>query len=131
MIKLQFEHPVSRQIQLVGPAPYFRLTGDDLRAGPNDTVIATYRNGIWTLDGDSFLTIAADEPTAIHFEDKGPDNPVAARYGPYELLRVVDGAIRHGPNAIELLARLDERTQAWYVYAEQKNYPFVVLAPKS
>jgi len=43
---------------------------------------------------------------------------------------VVDGAIRHGPNAVELLARLDEETQAWYVYAEQKNYSVVILAPQ-
>ena len=128
MITLQFEHPVSRQIQTVGPAPYFRITGDDLRAGPNDAVVATYRNGVWTLDGDSFLTIASEAPAAIRFEGTGP--PQGSTYGPYERLRVVDGAIRHGPNAIELLARLDEQTQAWYVYAEQKNYPFVVLASK-
>ncbi len=127
MIKLQFEHPVSRQIQLVGPAPYFRLTGDDLRAGPSDAVVATYRNGIWTLDGDSYLTIAAEDATAIRFEGNGNGGSL---YGPYDRLRVVDGAIRHGPNAIELLARLDEGTQAWYVYAEQKNYPVVILAPK-
>jgi hypothetical protein len=127
MIKLQFEHPVSRQIQLVGPAPYFRLSGDDLRAGPTDAVVATYRNGVWTLDGDSFLTIAAEEPTALRFEEEGDG---ATLYGPYERLRVVDGAIRHGPNAVELLARLDESTQAWYVYAEQKNYRIVILAPK-
>jgi hypothetical protein len=129
MLTLQFEHPVSRQVQVVGPAPYFRISGDDLRAGPSDAIVATYRNGVWTLEGDSFLTIAAEVPAAIRFEDNG--NPGGSSYGPYERLRVVDGAIRHGPNAIELLARLDERTQAWYVYAEQKNYPFVVLAPKS
>src|SRR6516225_8949317 len=129
MLTLQFEHPVSRQVQLVGPAPYFRISGDDLRAGPNDAVVATYRNGVWTLDGDSFLTIAAEAPAALRFEGSGTDG--ATTYGPFERLRVVDGSIRHGPNAIELLARLDEGTQAWYVYAEQKNYPVVILAPKT
>jgi hypothetical protein len=126
MITLQFEHPVSHQVQTVGPAPYFRITGDDLRAGPNDAVVATYRNGVWTVNGDSYLTIATESPTAIRFEGNGTPSP--SQYGPFERLRVVDGAIRHGPNAIELLARLDEAKQAWYVYAEQKNYSIAVLA---
>jgi hypothetical protein len=125
MITLQFEHPVSHQVQVVGPAPYFRITGDDLRAGPSDVIIATYRNGIWTLDGDSYLTIAAEATIAVRFEGNG--NPGSPLYGPYERLRVVDGAIRHGPNAVELLARLDEGKQAWYVYAEQKDYPSAVI----
>jgi hypothetical protein len=131
MIKLQFEHPVSRQVHVVGPAPYFRLTGDDLRAGPNDTIVATYSNGVWSVEGATFLTIAVEDPTALRFEENGNGHASAAQYGPYDQLRVVDGAIRHGPNAIELLARLDETTQAWYVYPEQKNYRIVVLAPKS
>ena len=130
MLRLQFEHPVSRQVQIVGPAPYFRLSGDDLRAGPSDAVVATYRNGVWTLDGESYLTIAAEAPAAIRFEGNGNSGSGGTTYGPFERLRVVDGAIRHGPNAVELLARLDEETQAWYVYAEQKNYSVVILAPQ-
>jgi hypothetical protein len=126
MITLHFEHPVSHQVQTVGPAPYFRITGDDLRAGPHDTIVATYRNGIWTVNGDSYLTIATESSMAVRFEGNGDPGP--SRYGPLERVRVVDGAIRHGPNAIELLARLDEAKQAWYVYAEQKDYPIAVLA---
>ncbi len=126
MISLQFEHPVSRQIQMVGPAPYFRLTGDDLRAGPNEAVVATYRNGVWMLEGDSYLTIACEATAALRCASNGQPEELVC--GPFERLRVVDGAIRHGPNGIELLARLDEGTQAWYVYAAQRNYREAVLA---
>ena len=126
MLTLHFEHPISNQIHMVGPAPYFRISGDDVRVGPNDAVVATYRNGIWTLDGTSFLTITVEVTAAIRFEGNG--DPDGMSYGPFECLRVVDGAIRHGPNAIELLARLDEGTQAWYVYAEQRNYRVAILA---
>ncbi len=72
-----------------------------------------------------FLTIGADLPTRVRFETNG-DGP--ADYGPFERLKVVDGAIRHGPNAVELLARLDEGARLWYVYAEQKHCPAAVLS---
>lgn len=126
MLTLHFEHPVNRQVRRVGPAPYFRITVDTLHAGPDEAVVGTYRDGLWTVDGESFLTIRLEEPARIRFEDDGA--PCAAGYGPLADVRLVDGAIRHGPNARELLAKLDEDARAWYVYAEQKSCPAVVLS---
>ena len=127
MITLYLEHPVSQQVRRIGPAPYFRLKADTLVSGPDDVVIGTYQNGVWTVNGDVFLTLAADAPARVRFEGNGSGNH---DFGPFERLKVVDGAIRHGPNAVELLARLDEEKQAWYVYSEQKNYPVAIVAPQ-
>ncbi len=124
MLTLYLEHPVNQQIRRVGPAPYFRITGDTLLAGPDERIIGTYENGVWAVENDVFLIIGADHPTKVRFESNGES---CADYGPFERLKVVDGAIRHGPNAIELLARLDDQAQLWYVYAEQKYCPAAVL----
>jgi hypothetical protein len=125
MLTLYLEHPVSQQIRRLGPAPYFRITAENLFAGTEEAAIGTYQNGVWTVDGDVFLTIAADAPARVRFEGNGGG---PADYGPFEHLKVVDGAIRHGPNSVELLARLDEGARLWYVYAEQKHCPTAVLS---
>jgi hypothetical protein len=118
------EHPINQQMRRVGPAPYYRLTGDTLFAGPDDRVIAMYQNGLWVVESEVFLTIVADHPIRVRFERDGNHT---VDYGPFERFKVVDGAIRHGPNAVELLARLDDAAQLWYVYPEQFHCPEAVL----
>jgi hypothetical protein len=125
MLTLHFDHPVSHQARRVGPAPYFRLRGDSLRAGPNDVVLGTHHRGVWTLDGECFLTITTEAPALLRFEEGGA--PCAHPYGPYDQVKIVDGAIRHGAGFSELLAKLDEVAGVWFVYAEQKNCAEVLL----
>ena len=127
MLALRFEHPGQGEALTVGPAPYFRIEGRSLRAGPADEEVGHYEGGAWHLGERTFLTATAESPARVHFEGDG--EPCAGAHGPFAQVRLVDGAIRHGPQSHGLLAKYDEEAQSWYVYAEQKSCPAAVLSP--
>lgn len=127
MLILRLQHPVSRQVLDLGPEPYFRIAGGSLRAGPSDVELGVYRQGLWAVAGDHFLTIETRSPTQVRFEEHGQS--CAGAHGPFDCIHIIDGAIRHGPGSSRLLARFVEDLQAWYVYPDQKNCPTVFLLP--
>jgi hypothetical protein len=126
MLVLRFEHPVNRQSYRVGPAPYFRIDGSALVAGPDNRVVAQYQNGTWQVGGTSFLTATAEAPARVLFTDDSQSG--AGPHGPFTELKLVDGAVRHGNGFHQLLARFDEQSQTWYAYADQRHYPIVLLS---
>jgi hypothetical protein len=107
----------------VGPAPYFRIAGNSLRAGPGDVEVGYYADGAWHIGGKAFLTATADAPAKVRFEGSG-----AGTHGPFEWVHLVDGAIRHGVNAAVVLAKFDEDSQQWHVYAEGRDCPVAILS---
>lgn len=128
MFDLRLENPVTSQVHTLGPVPYVKFVGGSLRVGPDDREVASYRDGTWHVDGDGFLSIAVGQPVTVRFEE--PDNgSCAAPLGPFDHVKVVDGAIRQGPRLGRLVARLDEDAQSWYVYSDRKNCPAAVLEP--
>ena len=44
MLTFRFD-PLIGDGHAIGPAPYFRIEGGELRAGPDDRTVATYANG--------------------------------------------------------------------------------------
>jgi hypothetical protein len=125
VLALLFEHPTQGERLTVGPAPYFRLAGKSLRAGPGDEEVGFYENGMWHLAGKAFLTATADSPAQVEFRHDG--DPSSGTHGPFENLKLVDGAIRHGPKSGAVLAKFDEDSQTWYSYADRKDCPVAVL----
>src|SRR5688572_13575932 len=112
MLTLIFE-PLSGATHTVGPTPSFRLAGTSLRLGPQDVEVATYRNGQWHVAGRSFTVILVEKRATVHFEPPAQGSSTA--FGPFERVRLVDGAIRYGEKSGVLLARLDEGSRRWEV----------------
>jgi hypothetical protein len=112
---LQLEHPASRDVLSVGPAPYFVVRGSALLAGPDEKPVGFYEDGLWHVAGRSFTAVRPDVPTAVDFQDNGSSSCAESR-GPFEHVSLVDGAIRHGPRLGRLLAKFDEESQTWLVY---------------
>jgi hypothetical protein len=125
---LQFEHPASREVLSVGPAPYFVVRGGELLAGPGEEPVGHYQDGLWHAGGRSFTAVTPDAPTAVRFEANGGESCVEER-GPFEHVKLIDGAIRHGPRLGRLLAKFDEGSQSWVVYPGRKTCHTAVLAP--
>jgi hypothetical protein len=121
VLTLRFEAPESRQVHHLGPAPYFRLQGKSLRAGPDDREVGIYDNGTWHLGGEAFIVFTTESSARVRFEGRGQ-----ATHGPFERVKLVDGAIRCEDR---LLARYDRLTCLWYSYSDQQEYPAAVLAP--
>jgi hypothetical protein len=126
VLTLYFEHPLSRKSHRIGPAPYFRIIGRSLRAGPEDQEVGFYEQGMWHIGGESYITATTDAPIIVHFE--GEENSPSPAHGPLESVKLVDGAIRHGPQLMHVLARYDEGAQAWYSYPDQLEHSTAVLA---
>jgi hypothetical protein len=124
MLMMHFDGLTPAQAIVVGPAPFFRITGDRITRGPAGDEIAVYEEGMWHVGGDSFIVILTDAPTMIRFENADGE---AGEYGPYAALKIVDGAIRTGEGYSDLLARLDEKSQTWHVYPEGKGFPAAIL----
>jgi hypothetical protein len=128
VLELEFEHPASRETLSVGPAAYFIVKGCRLLAGPGEQEVGFYEDGLWHVEGRSFTAARAAAPTRIDFhEDAG--GSCAAPLGPFEHMKLVDGAIRCGPKLGKLLARLDEDSQQWLIYPSRKKCSAAVLSP--
>jgi hypothetical protein len=125
MFKLTFEHPITGDVYHVGPVPYVRIDGSALKVGPDDRQIGHYQGGLWHVGGQSFTVIAAEAATRIHFED--PDGAASSTHGPFDGFKLVDGVIRYGGGFSGLLARYDDLTSTWYVYADQASWPTAVF----
>src|SRR5262249_25426731 len=112
VLTLALEVPDGRAGHRLGPAPYFRLDGGKLRAGP-------YDQGAWHVGQEVFIVCSTESPARVRFEGDGQ-----ATHGPFERVLLVDGAIWGGP---KLLARYADR--AWYSYPDDTEFPAAVLAP--
>ena len=125
MLTLHFEHPATRDDHSIGPAPYFRFAGSSLRAGPQDQEVASYAGGMWHINGRSFTTVTPQSPATVRFESA--DQSCSETYGPFDQVRLVDGFMRYGNQFKQILARLDEQSQLWYVYPAQRDCPTAML----
>jgi hypothetical protein len=124
---LQFEHPASREVLFVGPAPYFLVRGGSLLAGPGEEQVGFYEDGLWHVAGRSFTAIRPDVLTVVHFQENG-SRSCSDELGPFANVTFVDGAIRHGPRLGRLLAKLDDDLQFWLVYPSRKKCHTAVLS---
>jgi hypothetical protein len=124
---LRFENPVSGKTNVIGPAPYFRVARGVLRRGPDDHEVARYDQGTWTANGDTYMAITAAADVRVHFN--GDDNDCANTYGPFQGLRLVNGAMRPGPDFGNLLAKYQRDTQTWYIYQDNKTCSTATIIP--
>src|SRR5262249_30521698 len=122
VLTLRCDRPGHPSVPRLGPAPYFRLVGDSLRAGPEDTEVGCYRNGRWQVRGHAFLTLTTQGPAVVRFESGGT-------YGPFPSVEVLAGTLWHGAKADRLLASYDEESDSWFSYPDGHHFPPVVLSP--
>ncbi len=116
MLTLRCEDPGHR----LASAPYFRLVGGSLRAGPGDVEVGSYGRGAWQVAGQASLTLTAEGPAAVRFEQGGT-------HGPFPSVQLFGEGLWYGANAERLLASYDEVKRVWYSYAERRHFTTVVL----
>jgi hypothetical protein len=125
VLTLRCEHPGHPYVHRLGPAPYFRLAGTSLQVGPDDRQVGYYARGLWHAGGREFLTLTVESPAAVRFEHHGGAGSGA--HGPFELVRLLDGALWYGLRADQLLASYDDESQCWYSHVDQRHCAAAVL----
>jgi hypothetical protein len=127
MLSLRFENPVSGKAETIGPAPYFCVSCGVLRRGPDNSEVALYDHGTWTANGETYMAITASENVRVHFN--GDLNECADTYGPFQGLRLVNGAMRAGPDFGDVLAKYQRDSQTWYIYEDEKTCKTATIIP--
>jgi hypothetical protein len=124
MVRIQFSGAMPSENLMLGPAPYFRITGNFMRVGPDNTVAARYKNHFWEIQGQYFTSYRCVVPIAVHFEDAQGER--SSQFGPFASLGVADG-VAYADGV--LFARLVEESQLWHSYAEGTYWPVMVITP--
>jgi hypothetical protein len=127
MLRLRFEHPLGGRDFITPPAPSFWTEGERLRAAPDGREVAVHHGYQWRIDGIAYITWWPLAPALIHF--RSPEGLCSGPYGPFDLLLLVDGVIRYGPDLARILAHFDEPSRSWCVGAERTLCPTMLLEP--
>ncbi|HEX5443275.1 MAG TPA: hypothetical protein VFW87_05590 [Pirellulales bacterium] len=125
MLSVYFENVITRQQKQLGPLPLLRVAGTSLvdQAGG---ILAAYHGGLWRVGEEHFFVIGIQSPVVIHFEG---DHQRSSQFGPYNPAWLIDGAVRAGLAQQHALARLDETSGTWHVYADRTSWSGVVFTP--
>jgi len=106
----------------VGPAPWFRITGNFIRQGPHDKVVATFQNYTWETDGRHYTSYDVDGSATIQFEDAlGGQSEVC---GPLGSIKTTDGVMRVKD---ELFSKFINETQLWHDIRNDTYWPVMVI----
>ena len=125
MLNVYFENVLTGQRRRIEPVALLKIAGTmllDDRSAP----VAAYQGGLWRVGDEHFFVVGVESPTMIHFENAAVRSPAI---GPYNPAWLVNGAIRAGQAQQLALARLDEQTGAWHVYADRTFWAGVVFSP--
>ena len=125
MLSVYFENVITRYRRKVEPLASLKIIGTSLMDG-DGSALAVYQGGLWKVDSEHFFVMAIESPTVIYFENGGVRSQVI---GPYNPAWLVNGAIRAGSAQELALARLDEQSGAWHVYADRTFWSAVVFLP--
>lgn len=102
-----------------------RLVGNAVQLGDQCRTVASYAAGLWFFDNghETFDRLQIQNALEILFE-----SPVENRSGSprrADRIEVVDAEIRAGSG--EMIARLDDLLQNWYLSGSNQPWPVVVL----
>jgi hypothetical protein len=123
MISLSFHSSFSVPAR-VGPAPWFRITGNFIRQGPQGNVVSTFHNYTWETGGQFYTSYDVEGWANIQFEDAlGGQSAV---YGPFDSINTTDGVMRVKN---ELVAKFINETQLWHDIKNDTYWPVMVIKP--
>jgi hypothetical protein len=125
MLNVYFENVITRQRRRIEPVGLLKIVGTSLLDDHNAQV-AAYQGGLWRIKDDHYFVIGMESPTLIRFENAAIRS---ASIGPFNPTWLVNGAIRAGQSQELALARLDEQSGAWHVYADRTFWAAAVFSP--
>lgn len=125
MLSIYFENVITRQQKRMEPLASFKVVGTSL-LDDQGAVLAAYQSGLWRVGEEHFFVIGIETPAIIHFENGDHRSPAL---GPYHPAWLVSGAIRAGQGQELALARLDEASGTWHLYADRTFWSTVVFTP--
>ena len=126
MIRLHFSGGSTGASEIIGPAPWFRISGNFVRMGPHGTISGTFHLHHWEVAGHHFPRYDSDisQPVTVHFEDA--DGGPTPDFGPFEKLYAEDG-VMHADG--KLFAKFIEETVLWHCFLSETYWPVLIIKP--
>lgn len=118
MVRLHFDSASLGHSVTLGPAPWFQISGNFIRQGPDATIVATYRRHQWEVQSQHFTRFDCRDRAVIHFEDMG--SGASEDFGPFTHFHAADGTIYADD---ELFAKFMEESQLWHCYPTETFWP--------
>jgi hypothetical protein len=125
LLPIKLHHPATQGVESLGSARRVIVTAEMLVL--DDQEVAIYGNGFWVFKGQAFTAVLIEARARVHFEDMNGN--ASMMYGPFELLQMVDRALRHGDEFKQILAHFDEQTKHWEVYGQPGEWLKVIIVP--
>jgi hypothetical protein len=122
MIHLHLEQGDTSECADIGPAPWFRVSGNFIRQGPHGEIIGTFRHHHWEVNSRQCVIIRCTEPVLIHFEDAAGGK--SEDFGPIDSFQARDGVLLVQGKPF---AKFVEETQLWHCYPTENFWPVLVV----
>jgi len=124
MLYLQLRNILPGRPLVLGPAPWFQISGNEIRQGPHGETVAEYLKNSWFAKGQYFTSMLFRERACVHFEDFSgvPTAPM----GPFNDLQVADGLMRSSDGPV---ATLQSESQLWHCPRMANAWPFMMIKP--
>jgi hypothetical protein len=127
MIAYRFSRTCVGSRDKSGSAPYLRLDGERLLAGPEERELARYDHRLWESQGNWYTILEIETPVRLAFQTDGQTR--VDPYGPCDALMLVEGDIYADREDKRFVARFDESARSWRVYGNPKTCGTIVLMP--
>ena len=123
MISLSFQGAFELPVA-VGPAPWFRVTGNFVRQGPHSAIAGKFHNNAWETAGQSYASYDVQGLAVVQFEDAfGGQSDI---FGPFDSVRSADGLMWANS---EPFAKFVNETQLWQDIKNDTYWPVMVIKP--
>jgi hypothetical protein len=124
VIRLRFNTLQQLSPATLGPAPYFRVEGIFLRQGPENEIVAAYRQNHWEVNGQHLSSYECRDRARVHFEDG--QGRISDAYGPFGKLHFPNGSCYADDRRF---AELVEETEHWVRCVDGGRWPTMVISP--
>jgi hypothetical protein len=126
MLELRFRGLAPYHDATLGPAPWFRIAGNQIRQGPDASVVAQLERHQWALQERYFTRFECQGRAGLRFENAAGGS--TGEFGPFSILYVVDGAV-YGDERV--IAKFAEETQLWHCFPTETYWPVLVIQSHS
>jgi len=106
----------------VEPAPWFRISGNCIREGPHDGIVAIFENSAWHADGERFTSYDVEGLAAVQLDDESH----VEVFGPFDSVRMASAVL--WTNA-QPLAKFSSETELWQHVKSNTYWPEMVIKP--
>jgi hypothetical protein len=109
---------------VIGPAPWFQMSGNVLRRGPSGESVAEYSKNSWLVRGEYYTAIRFGDRACVQFSDS--NGGASQSMGPFNELAVSDGvaSVENQP-----FAQFHPDSQLWRPCRMEGAWPNMTIKP--